>query len=88
MMQNAIKDERNLIPLESVRNWSKDISLRLNLSDALEMLIRNYSLFGDLRNSTQINRSPIADSRGIPHKSIEANMWTLTEIAIPHKSTH
>jgi len=45
--QQAIDDELNEIPISSVRTWARDIQYGRRLSDALEMLIRHYSLCGD-----------------------------------------
>ncbi len=46
MMQQAIDDERNAIEQKSVRAWARDIVIASE-SDAVEMLIKHYSLFGD-----------------------------------------
>lgn len=47
LMQEAIDDELNAIPTESVRGWARDVQLGRGLRDAAEMLIRHYSLHGD-----------------------------------------
>ncbi len=46
-MQQAIDDERNEIPVESVRRWVRDVIHGISDFDILEMLLRHYSLFGD-----------------------------------------
>jgi len=47
MMQQAIEDPRHEIPVESVRGWMRDVQPERPLTDALEMLVKHYSLWGD-----------------------------------------
>jgi DNA modification methylase len=47
LMQEAIDEEESQIPAESVRAWSRDVQPGRKASEALEMLIRHYSLHGD-----------------------------------------
>ena len=47
LKQDAIEDERSLIPVSSVRKWARDVQLEVNDSEVLEMLVRHYSLVGD-----------------------------------------
>lgn len=47
LMQEAIDDELNEIPLSTVRSWSKDVQFDRNIVDAFEMAVRCYSLHGD-----------------------------------------
>ncbi len=46
-MQQAIEDERNLIPPESVRRWLRDVVEDASDAEILDMLIRHYSMCGD-----------------------------------------
>lgn len=46
-MQQAIDDERNEIPTESIRRWVRDVVHNAADSDVLEMLLRHYSIYGD-----------------------------------------
>jgi DNA modification methylase len=45
--QQAIDEELNEIPVTSVRAWSRDVHYGKGLDDALNMLIRHYSLHDD-----------------------------------------
>ncbi|QRN39503.1 DNA-methyltransferase [Pectobacterium carotovorum] len=47
LMQEAIYDDSNEIPVPLVRSWSRDVQIGRNAADALEMAIRFYSLCGD-----------------------------------------
>jgi DNA modification methylase len=47
LMQEAIDEVESYIPPESVRKWSRDVQTDRTVYDAVEMLIRNYSLHGD-----------------------------------------
>lgn len=47
MMQQAIEDHRNEIPLASVRRWSRDVVEISTLPDVLDMLVRHYSMADD-----------------------------------------
>lgn len=47
LMQEAINDLKSQIPINFVRSWSRDVQTGKNLQDAIEMLIRHYSLYGD-----------------------------------------
>jgi DNA modification methylase len=47
LMQEAIDEVESYIPPESVRKWSRDVQTGRTIYDAVEMLIRHYSLHGD-----------------------------------------
>jgi DNA modification methylase len=47
VMQQAIDDEANEIPVESVRRWSRDVVLDVSDDELLDMLLRHYSMHGD-----------------------------------------
>jgi DNA modification methylase len=47
LMQEAIDDDSNEIPVPLVRSWSRDVQTGRSSADALEMAIRFYSLCGD-----------------------------------------
>ncbi len=47
LMQEAIDDTDNEIPVDSVRSWVRDVQVGRTFSDAVEMLVRHYSLHGD-----------------------------------------
>lgn len=46
-MQQAIDDERNEIPVSSVREWDRDVQYGRSQTEVLDMLVRHYSLYGD-----------------------------------------
>jgi DNA modification methylase len=46
-MQQAIDDERNAIPVESVRRWTRDVIIDVTDAEIIEMLARHYSMHGD-----------------------------------------
>jgi DNA modification methylase len=46
-MQEAIDENESQIPAESVRSWSRDVQVGRTALQAVEMLIRHYSLYGD-----------------------------------------
>ncbi|MAH48226.1 hypothetical protein CMI37_20550 [Candidatus Pacearchaeota archaeon] len=48
LTQEAIDDERNEIPVESVRSWMRDVQVGRNISEALKMLVSHYTLYGDV----------------------------------------
>ena len=47
LMQQAIDDDRNDIPVENVRRWMRDIAIDVTDSEIVEMLSRHYSIYGD-----------------------------------------
>ena len=47
VMQQAIDDEHNEIPVASVRRWARDVQPSTSLEDVFDMLVRHYSLSGD-----------------------------------------
>ncbi|MCL2075740.1 MAG: site-specific DNA-methyltransferase [Betaproteobacteria bacterium] len=47
LMQEAIDEIESQISPESIRRWSRDIQIGRTADDAVEMLIRHYSLHGD-----------------------------------------
>jgi DNA modification methylase len=47
LMQQSINDDRNTIPRNNVRRWSRDVVNNVNEKEISEMLFRHYSLFGD-----------------------------------------
>lgn len=47
IMQAAIEEEDNAIPRASIRRWARDVQYGHSIADALDMLIRHYSLVGD-----------------------------------------
>lgn len=47
LMQEAIVQIENQIPVELVRKWARDVQVGRSKSEALEMLIRFYSLYKD-----------------------------------------
>lgn len=46
-MQQAIDDDRNEIPVASVRRWNRDVVAEVSDIDIVEMLVRHYSMHGD-----------------------------------------
>jgi DNA modification methylase len=46
-MQKAVDDDRNEIPVESVRRWSRDVVFDVSTSEIVDMLVRHYSMHGD-----------------------------------------
>jgi len=46
-MQHAIDDDRNEIPVDSVRRWTRDVVSDVTDDEILEILLRHYSMFGD-----------------------------------------
>lgn len=46
-MQRAIDDEHNEIPVDSVRQWSRDVVDGVDEPDLVDMLVRHYSMYGD-----------------------------------------
>ena len=48
LTQEAIEDERNEIPVESVRSWMRDVQVGRQFSDGLKMLVAHYTLHGDV----------------------------------------
>ncbi|MDD9980660.1 MAG: DNA methyltransferase [Gammaproteobacteria bacterium] len=48
LTQIAIEDERNKIPVGSVRSWMRDVQIGRQFSDVLNMLIAHYTLYGDV----------------------------------------
>lgn len=47
VMQQAIDDDRNEIPAESVRRWTRDVVTNVTDLEIVEMLVRHYSMHGD-----------------------------------------
>ena len=46
-MQQAIYDDRNEIPVDSVRRWTRDVVTSVSDREVVEMLVRHYSMHGD-----------------------------------------
>ena len=47
IMQQAIEDERNLIPSKEVRRWTRDVVTGTTLDETVTMLMRFYSMADD-----------------------------------------
>jgi len=47
LMQEAIDEVESQIPSTSIRKWSRDVQTGRTIDDAVEMLIRHYSLHND-----------------------------------------
>jgi DNA modification methylase len=47
LMQEAIQEVESQIPSDSVKRWSRDVQVGCTAPNAVEMLIRHYSLCGD-----------------------------------------
>lgn len=50
VMQQAIDEDRNEIPVNSVRRWARDVVVGVSDREVAEMLIRHYSMHGDVIN--------------------------------------
>jgi DNA modification methylase len=46
-MQQAINDDRNEIPVESIRRWMRDVVTGVSDDEIAEMLVRHYSMYDD-----------------------------------------
>jgi len=46
-MQQAIDDDRNTIPVPSVKRWVRDVVEGMHEAEIADMLVRHYSMFGD-----------------------------------------
>jgi DNA modification methylase len=46
-MQQAVDDDRNEIPVESIRRWMRDVVTDVSDDEITEMLVRHYSMHGD-----------------------------------------
>jgi DNA modification methylase len=46
LKQRALEDEKSVVPAESIQMWRRDVVLA-NVDDALEMVVRHYSIAGD-----------------------------------------
>ena len=46
-MQQAIENDRNEIPVKSVRRWTRDVLTCVSEDEIADMLIRHYSMYGD-----------------------------------------
>ena len=57
-MQQAIDDDRNEIPVQSVRRWTRDVVLEASDDEVAEMLVRHYSMRGD---SVHVHNWPAFD---------------------------
>jgi DNA modification methylase len=63
--QAAIEEEENLIPISSIKKWRRDVLLTPNDTEIFEMLMRHYSMKGDvviLQNIDQ-DRVPLIKGR-------------------------
>lgn len=58
-MQQAIDDDRNVIPIDSVRRWSRDVVTEATYRQIVEMLVRHYSMHGD---TIHVHGWPMFDS--------------------------
>ncbi len=47
-MQAAIEDPRNEIPVRSARRWMRDVVVDVRREEVAEMLVRHYSMYGDI----------------------------------------
>lgn len=47
LMQQAITDENNTIPKESIRRWHRDVVTDVSNDEILDMLVRHYTVYGD-----------------------------------------
>jgi len=61
-MQQAIDDDRNEIPVESVRRWTRDVITDVSDREIIEMLVRHYSMHGD---TIHVHGWPTFDSPGL-----------------------
>lgn len=48
LMQEAIEDPGNAIPVDFVRTWMRDVQIGRTFEDCLQMLVRHYTLLGDV----------------------------------------
>lgn len=82
-MQQAIDDERNEIPADLVRKWSRDVLAAVSRDDVLEMLVRHYSMHGDSvhlfdwpkRPRTLHGRSLHHHALGKAHPGLASAFW-------------
>jgi len=61
-MQQAIDDDRNEIPVDSVRRWTRDVITDVSEHEIVEMLVRHYSMHGD---TIHVHGWPTFDSAGL-----------------------
>jgi DNA modification methylase len=61
-MQQAIDDDHNEIPIDSVRRWTRDVLIDVSDREIAEMLIRHYSMHGD---TIHVHGWPTFDSAGL-----------------------
>lgn len=61
-MQQAIDDDRNEIPVDSVRRWTRDVITDVSDREIVEMLVRHYSMHGD---TIHVHGWPTFDSAGL-----------------------
>lgn len=47
LMQQAIEEDRNTIPKESIKRWRRDVVKDVKNDEITEMLVRHYSMHGD-----------------------------------------
>ena len=71
-MQQAIDDDRNEIPVDSVRRWNRDVVIDVSYREIAEMLVRHYSMHGD---TIHVHGWPTFDSinlgRTIQHHALQ-----------------
>lgn len=66
-MQQAIDDDRNEIPVESVRRWTRDVVTSVRDDEIIDMLIRHYSMHGD---TVHVHNWPAFDARGLGRMTV------------------
>jgi DNA modification methylase len=67
LMQQAIDDELNEIPSESVRSWLRDVQVGRSRKQILDMILRHYSLHAD---TVHIFNWPAADCDAVGRKIV------------------
>lgn len=87
LMQEAINDENNEVPVESVRGWARDVQVGRDFPTSLDMLIRHYSLFGDTvhvyghdddieNHGRDVIREPLVTSRAVSNRAASDDFWS------------
>jgi DNA modification methylase len=66
-MQQAIDDDRNEIPVDSIRRWTRDVITNVSDLEIVEMLVRHYSMHGD---AIHVYDWPVFDSGGMGRNTI------------------
>jgi DNA modification methylase len=72
IMQQAIFDCRNEIPIESIRRWMRDVAYNVSQSEIMDMLVRHYSINGDtvhVHNWSTFNAATLG--RKIKHHDLQ-----------------